>query len=268
MERAFKKLFDDCVDHYATERERLPYFRAQIEIMLSMLARERAGTVLDIGCAAGSEIPALRSLGHKVIGADLSEKMLQSCCERFAGDQAVQVLCAEADRIPLAADSVDHVVCLGVFEYLRDYSPALKEIARVLRSGGVLVLAIPRALSVYNITERAVEATIAPLWRAVRRRGGGRQNGSPDTPRTNFCLPGRLRKLLREHCLRPERDAYTNYFLYPLDRFPALDVKVAAALEPLARVPLLRLGASVYIVCARKEPAGHVIGRTESGRSQ
>jgi SAM-dependent methyltransferase len=249
MPSAFKEIFDDCVDHYATEREQLPYFRKQIEIMQRMLAGESAGTVLDLGCAAGSETAALRAMGHRVIAADLSERMARACRQRFAGDRAVQVLCAEADRIPLASDSVDHVACLGVFEYLPDYRPALAEIARVLRRNGVMVLAVPTTLSVYNIGERIAELTLRPLWRISRRALGHKL--SPAEPKTNLCLPWRLRKLLREHGFEPQHDAYSNYFLYPLDRFPALDVKVASLLEPLASLPVLKLGAYVYMISAR-----------------
>ena len=252
METAFKELFDDCVDHYATQRELLPYFRAQIEIMRSMLSSEAAGTVLDIGCAAGAEIPALRALGHKVIAADLSERMVQVCKRRLAADGAVQVLCAEADRIPISANSVDHVVCLGVFEYLPDYSPALAEITRVLRPNGLVVLAIPTIISVYSIGERLGDATIRPLWRLANRALGRKPKSSGAEQKTNLCVPWRFRKLLRQHGFAPERDAYSNFFLYPLDRFPSVDVKVATFLEPLASVPLLKMGASVYLISARR----------------
>lgn len=252
MERAFKELFDGCVDHYAHERELLPYFRAQVKIMLRMLSSESAGTVLDLGCAAGAEIPALRGLGHRLIAADLSEKMTAACKKRFANDAAVEVICAEADRIPLSANSVDYVVCLGVFEFLRDYSPALAEISRVLRPGGLVVLAIPSAISLYNVSDRLVAGTVGPLWRTVKRAMGRKPVSAPTRPETNLCVPWRFRELLRQHGLHPERDAYSNYFLYPLDRFPSIDVKVAALLEPLTSVPIAKLGAAVYLVSARK----------------
>ncbi len=255
MEQAFKEIFDDCVDHYAHERELLPYFRAQIEIMLSMLSCETPGTLLDVGCAAGAEIPALRALGYKVIAADLSERMLQVCQARFADDAGVQLFCAEADRLPISANSVDHLVCLGVFEYLRDHSAALAEISRVLRPGGLVVLAIPTAISAYNLGERLAGATVAPLWRMAKRAMGHKPSSAQVPPRTNLVIPWKFRKLLREHGLHPERDAYTNFFLYPLDRFPSVDVKVAALLEPLASVPLLRMGAFVYLVSARQKSA-------------
>jgi len=252
MERAFKELFDDCVDHYANERELLPYFRAQLKIMRSMLSGESAGTVLDLGCAAGAEIPVLRALGHRVIAADLSEKMVEACKKRFANDAAVQVLCAEADRLPLAANSVDHVVCLGVFEFLNDYSPALGEISRVLRPGRLVILAVPSAISLYNLSDRLVAGTIGPLWRALKHIRGRAPAPVRTRPETNLCVPWKFRNLLREHDLHPERDGYSNYFLYPLDRFPAIDVKVAALLEPLTSVPIAKLGAAVYMVSARK----------------
>jgi ubiquinone/menaquinone biosynthesis C-methylase UbiE len=251
MQPAFKELFDNCVDHYASEREHLPYFRAQIRIMQSMLSGEPAGTVLDLGCAAGAEIHALREMGHSVFGADLSEQMVQMCRQRFAGDKAVRVLCAEADRIPLAANSVDHAVCLGVFEFLPDYRPAIAELARVVRPGGMVVLAVPQATSVYNIADQFVSHSVGPLWRLAKRRGRAAQSDQ-EQHRPNLCVPWKFRQMLREAGLAPLRDAYSNYFLYPLDRFPALDVKVAAVLEPLASLPVLKYGAAVYLISARK----------------
>jgi len=191
-------------------------------------------------------------MGHRVIAADFSERMVQSCRQRFAGDAAVEVLCAPADHLPLSDNSVDHVVCLGVFEYLPDYSPALAEIWRVLRPNGLLVLAIPTAISAYSIGERVANATLRPLWRLARRIAGRKRSPSATDAKTNLCLPWRLRALLRQHRLNPEREAFSNFFLYPLDRFPKVDVKVASVLEPLASVPVLRAGASVYLVSARR----------------
>ena len=253
MQHTVKKIFDECADHYATERERLPYFRAQIKIMLSMLSGQTGETILDIGCAAGAEIPSLRALGFKVIGVDFSERMLQFCEARFEGDDQVALLCVDAEHIPLSQNSVDHVVCLGLFEFLNDYSLAITEISRVLRPSGLAVFAIPSRISLYNLSYRFVDATLGKLWR-IAKRILGRKPPSPfeHRVRRNLCIPWRFRKLLREHGFHPERSAYSNFFIYPLDRFPQLDRKVSALLEPLASVPLLRMGASVYLVSARK----------------
>ena len=59
VKRRAREAFNDRAEHYALERERLPYFQAQLEIVLTMLAGE-GGRILDIGCAAGGEIPMLQ----------------------------------------------------------------------------------------------------------------------------------------------------------------------------------------------------------------
>jgi len=59
VKRHARQLFDGCADHYASERERTPYFQAQLAIVLSMLVGQ-SGRILDIGCAAGGEIPEFR----------------------------------------------------------------------------------------------------------------------------------------------------------------------------------------------------------------
>jgi SAM-dependent methyltransferase len=149
---------------------------------------------------------------------------------------------------------MDHVVCLGVFEFLRDYNSSLAEIHRVMRPGGVALFAIPSRISLYNVTERVASWTLRPLWALVKRIlfSPGRRRTDPPL-RRNLCVPWSFRKLLREHGFEPTRSSYSNFFVYPLDRFPDLDVRVAAALEPLCSIPLLRYAASVYLVAARRK---------------
>ena len=137
------EIFERWADHYATERERTPYFRAQLAIVISMLAGE-SGRILDIGCAAGGEIPELRARGFSVVGIDISPHMLEFARYRFASDPQVTFCLADTDRLPFLTQSMDHVICLGVFEFLPNYHAAVQEIHRVLRPGGLAIFAIDR----------------------------------------------------------------------------------------------------------------------------
>lgn len=247
------EVFEDCADHYATERERTPYFRAQLRIVHKMLTGER-GRILDIGCAAGGDIPGYRARQFSVIGIDLAPRMLEFAHQRFADDPEVHFCRADVEHLPFADQSMDHVVCLGVFEFLQDYNAALGEIHRVLRPGGLAIFAIPSAISLYNVTYVLTGATIRPLWRGLKRVLA-RKPGNPSRQSAvhrNLCVPWKYRALLRRYGFAPQRQRYSNLFVYPLDRFPKLDERVVAALEPLCSVPLLRCAGSVYMVSARK----------------
>jgi ubiquinone/menaquinone biosynthesis C-methylase UbiE len=245
--------FNDRSEHYALERERLPYFQAQLNIVRTMLAGER-GRILDIGCAAGGEIPLLQSQGFRVIGTDISPKMLSYAHHRFAGANDVQFCRADIERLPFVSQSMDHVVCLGVLEYLPDYSAALDEINRVLCPGGLAILAIPSRVSLYNVSKRIIDSSIRPVVRTVKRVAGlqSQSQGRQPLPR-NLCVPWEFRSLLRRHGFDPEREGYSNVFIYPLDMFARLHIRVASSLEPLAKIPILRNAASVYLVSARKK---------------
>ena len=83
VKRQAREAFNDRAEHYALERERLPYFQAQLKIVLAMLTGE-GGRILDIGCAAGGEIPMLQRQGFSVVGIDLSPEMLRFAHRRFA----------------------------------------------------------------------------------------------------------------------------------------------------------------------------------------
>lgn len=252
QKEAVTRLFDDSSDFYTKERERRPYRKVQVEILLSMLEGAK-GRILDIGCAAGGEVAELRAKNFEVVGIDLSPAMLKSAQRQFGTDKAVQFCGADIEHLPFASQSMDHVACMGVFEYLSDYSAALNEIHRVLQPGGIVVFAIPTRFSLFTVSETIFNRTAAPLARFVRRlrSGESRRAGSAPVHR-NLCEPGRFQERLVEHNFQPGRGYYANVFIYPLDRWVGLNDKVVAALEPVCSIPFLRKLGSLYLISARK----------------
>jgi SAM-dependent methyltransferase len=107
---------------------------------------EPGHVVLDIGSGSGTDVfIASRLVGStgRVIGLDFTpamrEKLLASI-ERH-GVRNVTVMDGNAEEIPLPDASVDVVTTNGVLNLVPDKDRAMREIARVLRPGGMLQLA-------------------------------------------------------------------------------------------------------------------------------
>ena len=112
-------------------------FEIEEPITRGVLAGLPVGTALDAGCGTGRHTGYLAELGHRVIGLDQSPEMLARARERRP---KVPLLTANLDRIPLADNSVDTVLCALALTHLPDLAPVLAEFARVLRPGGHLVI--------------------------------------------------------------------------------------------------------------------------------
>lgn len=247
-------VFEDLAVHYATERAELPYFQAQMEAVMAMLAG-KAGNVLVIGCAAGGEIGPLRNQGFQVVGVDYAPTMLKLALPKFASDLNVTFGQADIENLPFLDASFDHVVCLGVLEFISSHETAAREMFRIMKPGGTAVIAVPSRISLYNMTFLVGSGVIGSVWRPIKRlfRGPVQQQGSPVY--RNLCTPWSLRSVLKRCGFTPVKSAYANLFVFPLDRFPQLEVKVVAFLEPLCSVPVIQMLGSVYLVSSRKDEA-------------
>ena len=99
------------------------------------------GTILEIGIGTGKSIKYYNE-NCKLLGIGLSEKMLQRAKERLArsGRENVTLKQMNAENLDLENDSFDYVVTSCVFCSVPDPVKGLKEIRRVLKPSGKLIM--------------------------------------------------------------------------------------------------------------------------------
>ncbi|MFI1418483.1 class I SAM-dependent methyltransferase [Streptomyces sp. NPDC020731] len=101
--------------------------------------------VLDAGCGTGRALPPLRAaVGSSgvVLGADLTPAMLREAA-RAGRDRDGALLLTDVAALPLRTSALDAVFAAGLIAHLPDPAGNLREIARVVRPGGVLALFHP-----------------------------------------------------------------------------------------------------------------------------
>ncbi|MFJ4817803.1 class I SAM-dependent methyltransferase [Streptomyces sp. NPDC088801] len=106
----------------------------------------RAGDrVLDAGCGTGRALPPLRAAvgaSGVVLGADITPAMLREAV-RAGRDRDGQLLLTDVAALPLRSRSLDAVFGAGLISHLESPAENLRELARVVRPGGVLALFHP-----------------------------------------------------------------------------------------------------------------------------
>jgi ubiquinone/menaquinone biosynthesis C-methylase UbiE len=106
----------------------------------------RAGDrVLDAGCGTGRALPPLRAAvgaSGVVLGADLTPAMLREAV-RAGRDRDGRLLLTDVAALPLRSESLDAVFGAGLISHLGSPAENLRELARVVRPGGVLALFHP-----------------------------------------------------------------------------------------------------------------------------
>jgi ubiquinone/menaquinone biosynthesis C-methylase UbiE len=101
--------------------------------------------VLDAGCGTGRALPPLRAAvgpSGVVVGADLTPAMLAAAV-RAGRHRDGQLLLADVSALPLRTESLDAVFGAGLIAHLPNPAENLRELARVVRTGGTLALFHP-----------------------------------------------------------------------------------------------------------------------------
>lgn len=140
-------------------------------LILGLTGEVSGRRVLDAGCGDGALVCAVASRGAEATGIDPDPAMLAAARARAAkaGLRAVFVE-GRIEHLPFPAASFDVVVAVTVLCFVADAAGAVREMARVLRPGGRLVIGELGRWSLWTALRRMRGWLGSPTWKSARFR--------------------------------------------------------------------------------------------------
>ncbi len=202
--------------------------RSRLQLLQDLLADCPPGDLLDAGCGPGVLSKALLTShgdAFRITVLDQSLSMIRYCRASASEVGEVRPAVGQLEALPFGPSSFDVTVVTGALEYA-DAAAAVREIARVVRPGGLVIVTMLNPGSPYRLVEWFV------YWPLLRMLAvAERLLGVPVDRRHGMAITGirtlsvhRLSRLLADAGLRPEKVVHYDFtaLIPPLDRLPAL----------------------------------------------
>jgi ubiquinone/menaquinone biosynthesis C-methylase UbiE len=159
MDKEKEQLFDqwpEAYDQWFTTPIGSLVKKYEAELILDLLKPEKGEVILDAGCGTGIFTLDILSSGSRVIGLDISFPMLIQAGRKLKRFPFRMVL-ADMLHLPFPENLFDRVVSITALEFIWDAEAAVKELFRVARRGGTIVVATLNSLSPWAL-KRIAEA--------------------------------------------------------------------------------------------------------------
>jgi ubiquinone/menaquinone biosynthesis C-methylase UbiE len=204
------------------------FFKSRLQLVKNILASCPGGNLLDAGCGPGVMVHALlesRPHDFRITVLDQSPAMVEYCVAWTRDIGEIYPTVGRLEAVPYADAIFDVILVMGALEYT-DIRLAIREISRVTRPGGLVIVTMLNPLSPYRLTEWLL------LW-PLKRLVGTIQKfcGIPAERRHGASLSGIhaypvsiLGHLMRQADLQPFDTVYFDVTptVPPLDRLPQM----------------------------------------------
>ena len=220
----------------------------------------QATRALDIGCGAGLASIALAKRGYIVHAVDSVLEMVELTRKGAAREGLeARVKCARGDihRLAFADETFDLVIAAGVLPWLPSTEAAVKEMCRVLKPGGRLILSTDNRWGLCWFLDPLTNPLLKPVKDMVRRAVGRLRAGSPRV-RVQMTSIRECHRLLQANGLRMLKETTLGFGPFSLLRRDVLPRAAGVRLHWLFQTladrgyPLLRSAGVQYVVAAEK----------------
>lgn len=163
--------------------------RTEKRLVFSLLTKH-SGKALDLGCGTGNYTLELKKRGFDVIGLDASERMVE-----IARQKGANCIVGNAYSLPFPDESFDLVMSITMFEFLHRPEEVVREIHRVLKPGGEVIIGTMNGRSTWFLFKRIKSLFVETAYRYAR-----------------FYTPAELEGLLKEAGFLDVRSAGVIFF--------------------------------------------------------
>jgi ubiquinone/menaquinone biosynthesis C-methylase UbiE len=147
----------------------------RLRIVLDLVDRLSLPTetrALDVGCGGGWAATALAAHGCSVTAMDPVQEMVDATRDRAKTHKVadkVRATLGDVHSLPFVDNAFDIVLAIGVLPWLPSIEPPLREMHRVLRSGGYLIVTLDNHWSLRWLLEPLTNPMIRPVKESLKR---------------------------------------------------------------------------------------------------
>ncbi|MDX1992110.1 MAG: class I SAM-dependent methyltransferase [bacterium] len=129
------------------------FYRNRLQMVADMLGDARYQRVLEVGVGSGIFVKHMLGQAEQVAGIDIHESYngVTAMLKQEQVDLSrVELKQGSIFDIPYADNTFDAAVCISVLEHFEDPRPALTEMRRVVKPGGIFALGFPARNNITN----------------------------------------------------------------------------------------------------------------------
>jgi ubiquinone/menaquinone biosynthesis C-methylase UbiE len=139
------------------------YFRDELNnpAFFKLIGEVKGKAILDLACGEGYNSRILAKKGGKVIGIDISEKLIEFARQEEVRKRLkIRYYVMDACRIGFPENSFDLITCFMALQDIWNFEKAISQVARVLNNGGKFIFSIPHpCFETMTVNVRRINAT-------------------------------------------------------------------------------------------------------------
>jgi ubiquinone/menaquinone biosynthesis C-methylase UbiE len=150
------KLFDEWPDRYDAWFETpigALVKKYESALLIDLLQPESGELILDVGCGTGVFTCDILARGTHAIGLDISSPMLRQSAQKAKG-YSFQAVAGDMISLPFGRECFDRVFSMTALEFVEDGQAAVRELLRVAKKGGTVVVTTLNSLSPWAVRRK------------------------------------------------------------------------------------------------------------------
>lgn len=137
-----KENFNEIADKYSVSHDG-KFVEPMYEEVINRIKVLNPKSILDVGCGTGIILNQFKNKGIELYGLDISEKMIEEARKNLG--EEVQLKLGDSESMPWEDDSFELILCNASFHHYPNPKCALREMNRLLKPDGTLIIGDPTA---------------------------------------------------------------------------------------------------------------------------